>query len=334
MKSASTCVARLFALTLFVSAAFIANAKQSAPAKSPAQMKASSKPKAAPAKAATPAALETPLPIQIIPQPVSVTPGKGFFALTSHTQIVAASSAQGLAEQLRDYLRPATGFPLPIVRAAGSSSVTLTIDHTLKRLGPEGYRLEITRAGIRIRAFDPAGIFYGMQSLRQLLPADLMRRTPVEGMRWAVPVAVIEDQPRFSWRGSHLDVARHFMPKEFVLKFLDLMALHKLNVLHWHLVDDQGWRIEIKKYPRFALIGGKTDYTTLIPCSPCRPPAFRRAATTRRTMFAKSCATPLSVSSPLSLKSKCLATLRQRSPPILLSVTNWKSSRAVVTPVS
>ena len=200
--------------------------------------------------------------------PFPVVPGKGSFVFTAHTQIVAAPTQQALGEQLRDYLRPATGFPFPIVRATGTSSVTLSIDRALKRLGPEGYRLEITRAGIRIRAFDPAGIFYGVQSLRQLLPADLMRRTPVDGVRWAVPVATIEDSPRFSWRGSHLDVARHFMPKEFVLKFLDLMALHKLNVLHWHLVDDQGWRIEIKKYPRLALIGGKTDYTTFNPVQP------------------------------------------------------------------
>lgn len=265
MKSASKVVARFLALTLFVSVMLTANAQQSASAKSPAQTKSAAKVKSAPVK---PAAPEISLPIQIIPQPVAVTPGKGSFVLTAHTQIVAAASAQALAEQLRDYLRPATGFPFPIVRAPGPSSVTLAIDHSLKRLGPEGYRLEIARTGIRIRAFNPAGIFYGIQSLRQLLPADLMRRTPVEGVRWAVPVAVIEDTPRFSWRGSHLDVARHFMPKEFVLKFLDLMALHKLNVLHWHLVDDQGWRIEIKKYPRLSLVGGKTDYTTFNPVQP------------------------------------------------------------------
>jgi hexosaminidase len=268
MTSVRRIAARFLALTFLASAAFAVNAQQPAPAKTSAHTKLASTPKAAPAKAVTLAAPEPPLPIQIIPQPVSVVPGKSSFVFTSHTQIVAAASARVLAEQLRDYLRPATGFPLPIVRAAGASSVTLAIDHTLKRLGPEGYRLEISRTGVRIRAFDPAGIFYGIQSLRQLLPADLMRRTPVEGVRWAAPAAVIEDQPRFSWRGSHLDVARHFMPKEFVLKFLDLMALHKLNVLHWHLVDDQGWRIEIKKYPRLALIGGKTDYTTFNPVQP------------------------------------------------------------------
>ena len=245
MNFARTTSARVLGIVLLAAAAFIANANanQSAPAKSPAQSKSSAATKPVPAKLVAP---EIALPIQIIPQPVSVVPGKGNFVLTAHTQIAAAAAQQALAEQLRDYLRPAMGFPFPIVRAAGASSVTLAIDRTLKRLGPEGYRLEITRTGIHIRAFEPAGIFYGIQSLRQLLPADLMRRTPVESVRWAVPVATIDDTPSFSWRGSHLDVARHFMPTEFVLKFLDLMALHKLNVLHWHLVDDQGWRIEQK----------------------------------------------------------------------------------------
>jgi hexosaminidase len=269
MRFASKTSARYLLLIMSVSFAFIGNASanQSAPAKSPTQLTASTKPKSAPVKSVQPAP-EIAIPIQIIPQPVSVVPGKGSFVFTAHTQIVAAATQQALAEQLRDYLRPATGFPFPIVRVAGPSSVTIAIDRTLKRLGPEGYRLEITRGAIRIRAFEPAGIFYGIQSLRQLLPPDLMRRTPVDGVRWAVPFATIEDTPRFSWRGSHLDVARHFMPKEFVLKFLDLMAMHKLNVLHWHLVDDQGWRIEIKKYPRLALIGGKTDYTTFNPVQP------------------------------------------------------------------
>nr|HEV7954229.1 beta-N-acetylhexosaminidase [Candidatus Acidoferrales bacterium] len=269
MNFAGTASARVLAFALIATAAFIANAnaKQSTPAKSPQQSKSAAPPKTAPAKA-VPSAPEIAIPIQIIPQPVSVVAGKGSFVFTVHTQIVAAASQQALAEQLRDYLRPPTGFSFPIVRALGPSAVTLAIDHTLKRLGPEGYRLEITRTAIRIRAFDPAGLFYAIQSLRQMLPADLMRRTPVEGVRWTVPVATIEDTPRFSWRGVHMDVARHFMPKEFVLKFLDLMALHKLNVLHWHLVDDQGWRVEIKKYPRLALVGGKTDYTTFNPVQP------------------------------------------------------------------
>lgn len=256
---------RLLALVLMSSIMPVAHAGQAAPSKPAAQTAPVAK---SALRKTSVAANEPAMPIQVIPQPVSVTPGKGQFVLSAHTQIVAPASAQALAEQLRDYLRPATGYALPIVRAGSASSISLAIDHSLKRLGPEGYRLEATRAGIRIRAYSHAGIFYGIQTLRQMLPADVMRMTKVEGIRWAVPAATIEDTPRFSWRGVHMDVARHFMPKDFVLKFLDLMALHKLNVFHWHLVDNQGWRIEIKKYPRLALVGGKTDYTTFNPVQP------------------------------------------------------------------
>ncbi len=267
MKSNNGYALRFLTLILLALLAPVVYARQSTPAKPSTQTKPVPRSKTTVTKSAI-AANEPVIPIQVIPLPMSVTPGKGQFAFSARTQIVATASAQALAEQLRDYLRPATGFPLPIVRAGTAGTVSLVLDRRLMRLGPEGYRLEITRAGIRIRAYAPAGIFYGIQTLRQLLPADVMRRTRVDGVRWAVPVAIIEDSPRFSWRGAHMDVARHFMPKDFVLKFLDLMALHKLNVFHWHLVDDQGWRIEIKKYPRLALVGGKTDYTTFNPVQP------------------------------------------------------------------
>ncbi len=240
----------------------------STPAKKPAPGANQAKPKTAAREVPPPA---PPRPIQLIPQPVSIKPGNGEFVFSAHTVIIAPPSVQALAEQLRGDLQPAMGFPLTIVRPSGTpraSGVALSIDRGVRQFGPEGYRLEITRGGIRIRAFSPAGLFYGIQTLRQLLPADVFRRSRVEGVRWSVPAATIEDTPRFSWRGVHLDVSRHFMPKEFVLKFLDLMALHKLNVFHWHLVDDQGWRIEIKKFPRLALIGGKTDYTTFNPVQP------------------------------------------------------------------
>ena len=148
------------------------------------------------------------------------------------------------------------GFPLPAARAARAGDVSLTLDRELERLGPEGYRLEITRSGVRIRAFAPAGLLYAIQTLLQLLPAEAMRKSRVDGVRWSLPAAVIEDRPRFRWRGAHLDVARHFMGKDVVLKFVDLLAMHKLNFFHWHLVDDQGWRIEIWKYPRLTQAGG------------------------------------------------------------------------------
>jgi hexosaminidase len=208
------------------------------------------------------------LPIAVIPLPVSVKQGSGEFLLNAKTRIAADRGTHDVAELLGEYLRPATGYSLEIGGAAGRNTIALALDKKLKRLGPEGYRLEVKRDSIRIRAYAPAGVFYGVQTLRQLLPADVFRRSALNEMRWSVPVVEIEDTPRFSWRGEHMDVARHFMPKEFILKFLDLMALHKLNVFHWHLVDDEGWRVEIKKYPRLALVGGATDYTTFNPVQP------------------------------------------------------------------
>jgi hexosaminidase len=122
----------------------------------------------------------------------------------------------------------------------------------------------VTSKQVKIRAFAPAGIFYGLQTLRQLLPASAFRRA-ASATVWRIPCLEIEDQPRFAWRGSHLDVGRHFMPKETILKHLDLLALHKLNVFHWHLTEDQGWRLEIKKYPKLTAVGAWRKDSALLP---------------------------------------------------------------------
>ena len=212
------------------------------------------------------------LPILVIPRPAIVHPGNGEFVFTAGTRIVATTpGVRSLAGQLRSFVQPAMGFPLPVVRAARAGDVTLTLDRGLKRLGREGYRLEITPSGVRIRAFAPAGIFYAIQSLRQLLPADAMRGSRAAEVRWAVPAASIEDRPRFRWRGAHLDVVRHFMGMDVVLRFVDLLAMHKLNFFHWHLVGDQGWRVEIRKYPRLVQVGGKTDFDSFTPAQPGQP---------------------------------------------------------------
>ena len=211
-----------------------------------------------------------PTSIAIIPLPVSVKQGIGEFTLNAKTRIGADRGTRHVAKLLQHYLTPATGYGLAVVAGGSDNTIALSLDKKLKRLGPEGYRLEVQRGSIRIRAYSAAGIFYGVQTLRQLLPPEIFRRSPVSEMRWSIPAVEIEDTPRFSWRGAHMDVARHFMPKEFVLKFLDLMALHKLNVFHWHLVDGEGWRVEIKKYPRLTEVGGKTDYTTYSPLQPMK----------------------------------------------------------------
>ena len=127
--------------------------------------------------------------------------------------------------------------------------------HRGQDLGEEGYTLEVTRDLVRVRASSDAGHFYAVQTLLQLLPEAVFGATPAADVRWTIPCLTIQDRPRFSWRGVHLDVSRHFLPKEFIKTFIDMLAMHKMNIFHWHLTDDQGWRIEIKKYPKLTSVG-------------------------------------------------------------------------------
>ncbi len=208
------------------------------------------------------------MPLALIPMPTRVTSREGAFSLSARTKIQAPSTLRDLAERFRDDLRPATGLPLPIATSAAGSRIVLALDPRLKTLGDEGYRLVVTPRQVQVRAARPAGVFYGLQTFRQLLPPALFRKAPITGQAFRAPAVEIEDQPRFSWRGSHLDVGRHFMPREMILKHLDLMALHKLNVFHWHLTEDQGWRIEIKKYPKLTEVGGWRKDTAVGPPPP------------------------------------------------------------------
>ena len=194
-------------------------------------------------------------PIAIIPQPAKVSLGEGQFRLDSGTRIVVSAQTEPVGRLLQDYLRPATGFSFDLIRKASGHFIELKVDDKLGSQGPESYRLTVKNDKVTITGASPAGVFYGVQSLRQLFPSPLFRRAKVDGIDWVAPAVDIEDSPRFSWRGAHLDVGRHFMPKEFILKYLDLMALEKLNSFHWHLTEDQGWRIEIKRYPRLTSVG-------------------------------------------------------------------------------
>jgi len=212
----------------------------------------------------------------LIPIPAKLTPRSGSFALGATTSIVAGNDLRAQAELLRDQLRPATGLPLSVASSGTGSRIALALDPSLATLGDEGYRLTVTADEVAIRAPKPAGILYGSQTLRQLLPPDIFRRAPVAGASWAIPAVEIEDRPRFGWRGSHLDVGRHFMPKEFVLKHIDLLALHKFNVFHWHLTEDQGWRIEIKKYPKLTSVGAFRKDSMTAPRT--KDPAARKFA--------------------------------------------------------
>ncbi|MFF5983666.1 beta-N-acetylhexosaminidase [Streptomyces olindensis] len=193
---------------------------------------------------------------ELIPAPRSVVAGDGELRLTAHSRLHAGPGTEDVGHWLRTVLREATGLPLREGREpddAGGDGIRLRLD---AGLGAEEYRLVSDRNGVLIEGGGPAGAFWGAQTLRQLLGPDAYRRAPLRRDRVrAVPHLTIEDGPRFPWRGLMLDVARHFMPKEGVLRYLDLMAAHKLNVFHFHLTDDQGWRIEIERHPRLTGIG-------------------------------------------------------------------------------
>jgi hexosaminidase len=192
----------------------------------------------------------------LLPYPVKVSALPGEFPMTAGTPVRPAAGAHEEAAVLRRALatlpwpQPATNDASAVARDAphitGAPHITVSTDHALP---PEGYRLTISQTQINVTAADPAGTFYAAQTIRQLLPDDAYRAAPASATPWSVPCAEIEDAPKLSWRGAHLDVSRHFFPKATVLRFIDALAAHKLNVLHLHLTDDQGWRIESPSHP-------------------------------------------------------------------------------------
>jgi len=194
--------------------------------------------------------------VSIVPQPVDITVGRGFFTLKPDTVIVSQENTSALARDLSKMLSVATDYHLEVTKKTrAENSIVLQINSGLKHLGTEGYRLKITPEQVKLQAPSTNGIFYGIVTIRQLLPAEIFREAKVKNIKWLMPCLEIEDYPRFSWRGMHIDVGRYFMPKEFIKKYIDLLALHKMNIFHWHLTEDQGWRIEIKKYPKLTQVG-------------------------------------------------------------------------------
>ncbi len=202
--------------------------------------------------------------ITIIPQPVKIELRKGIFALNNNTIIFSDSNLINIAEYFKQLLVSAAGLELNIKdlqkNEANSNSITLKIIKDENVMKPEGYSLEVSTHKIEILGTTPQGIFYGIQTLRQLFPPEIENLSN-EKIQLSVPGIYIVDYPRFSWRGFMLDESRHFFGKETVKKMLDLMASLKFNIFHWHLTDDQGWRIEIKRYPRLIEIGSKRKGT-------------------------------------------------------------------------
>lgn len=205
-------------------------------------------------------------PMSVIPSPVACEPREGSFTISPSTRVVAAGDAAAEASKLIDLLAPAMGHRLRLVGDATVSggAIRLRIEASLAdRLGSEGYELDVTTRSIAIHAAGPAGLFYGVQTLRQLLPSAIFSEKSVVVAEWTVPCVRIVDCPRFKWRGLLIDPARHFIPVQDVERFIDVMALHKFNRLQIHLTDDQGWRIEIRKYPRLTEIGSCMDFTKM-----------------------------------------------------------------------
>lgn len=190
--------------------------------------------------------------INLIPAPVSLQQQDGKFTLSSKTTIYAPTAeAKSVAEFFAAKLKKSTGFTLAISETAGD--ITLNIDPELS-MNEEGYQMEVTPDKVTINAKTDAGVFYGMQTFLQLLPAEIESQTVVKTV-WTAPCVTIEDEPRFAYRGFHLDPCRHFITVENTKKQIDAMAMLKVNHMHWHLTEDQGWRIEIKKYPKLTEVG-------------------------------------------------------------------------------
>lgn len=200
-----------------------------------------------------------------IPLPAKIETASGRFKLDAATSISAPVSLTNEATLLAARIRTAAGIPMEFNNSG--KGITLGID---PQLDPEGYILDITPERIEIRGGSNAGVFYATQTLLQCFPPAVFGTEPAPDADWSAPTLRIEDAPKTKWRGLHLDSARHFQPKAFLLKFIDAMAAQKLNRLHWHLVDSEGWRMESKKYPKLteAAKGTPAYYPGEIPTNP------------------------------------------------------------------
>ena len=200
----------------------------------------------------------------LVPMPVTITPVDGAFTIKPGALICVepgSDEVKAIAQYFADKVNPATGLGLSVATVSGAvpaGSIHLSISSADPSLGQEGYQLAVTSAGVNLNAFKPAGLFWGIQTLRQLFPAEVEAST-LQAAAWTLGTGAIRDLPRFTWRGAMLDVSRHFFAVSDVERYLDLMAAYKLNRLHLHLSDDQGWRIEITSHPELTTVGGSTE---------------------------------------------------------------------------
>lgn len=191
----------------------------------------------------------------IVPLPAEMKILKGHFTLKPDALITwsGGTGAAVSAETLASLMRPATGYDLET--AGGTDGDIIVVLEPGTEWENEEYRLTAERKTVTLTTGTSEGLFRGIQTILQLLPPQIFSKEPAENVEWIIPCIALRDYPRFEWRGMHLDVSRHFFDKEFIKKYIDILAMHKLNVFHWHLVDDQGWRVEIKKYPKLTEVG-------------------------------------------------------------------------------
>lgn len=199
------------------------------------------------------------LPVEIIPEPVSIEERGGYFNLTSSIDIYTAGNPEEdkIAKYFQEQFAMVSGFNLEFKKIEdrrNDQGVIFELLPEADSLGDEGYLLNVKRRKIELSAYRPTGLFRGLQTLFQLMPPAIYGDKLLENTEWKIPRVVIFDKPRYAWRGMHLDVSRHFFPKDFILRYIDMIAMHKMNVFHWHLTDDNGWRIEIDKYPKLTEI--------------------------------------------------------------------------------
>jgi hexosaminidase len=194
--------------------------------------------------------------VQLIPQPVELKPGNGSFVLTRGASVsFNRSEANFTATNLAEKINRATGYNLK-ARQGNAATILLKMnDVPVSYLGNEGYTLEVSPKGVIISANQPAGLYYGTQTLLQLFPNEIESTTPVKKDTWSIPAVFVKDYPRFMWRGLMLDVSRNFLTKAEVKEYIDQMSRYKYNIFHWHLTDDNGWRIEIKSLPKLTEVG-------------------------------------------------------------------------------
>ncbi len=200
----------------------------------------------------------------IIPYPLQLIPAEGAFKINTKTVVLCdfkQAAVLKLAQQFSTQMEIVSGMKLQVKNIENRDSINAIIFQSITESNPEAYKLFVSPKTIRIQSQAANGFFYGLQTLYQLLPTEIYGKSKIQQVKWTASCVTISDSPRFAYRGLHLDVCRHFFSIEFIKKYIDAMAIHKLNTFHWHLTDDQGWRIEIKKYPKLTQIGSKRDET-------------------------------------------------------------------------